>query len=86
VMRCSTLYAGDAVVGCTPDAARNGLPQAPQNLAEGSLVKPQFAHGAGSGAPHCAQERLVVAFSALQLGERILVNPAARANSSITLE
>ena len=48
-----------------------GLPQPPQNLAKGSLVKPQFAHAPGSAAPHWAQKRLVAAFSAMQLGQRI---------------
>jgi hypothetical protein len=47
------------------------LPQPPQNSAEGSFGNPQFAHGVGSAAPHRAQKRLVAAFSAMQLGQRI---------------
>jgi hypothetical protein len=48
-------------------------------LADGSLVKPQFAHAAGNAAPHWAQKRLVAAFSDLQLGQRIRGTPAVRA-------
>jgi hypothetical protein len=47
------------------------LPQPPQNLAVGSFSNPQAGHGEGSGAPHWAQKRLVAAFSAMQLGQRI---------------
>ena len=49
-----------------------GLPQPPQNSAEGSFSKPQLAHGEGSAVPQRAQKRLVAAFSAMQLGQRIL--------------
>jgi hypothetical protein len=48
-----------------------GLPQPPQNFAVGSFSKPQAGQGIGSGAPHWAQKRLVAAFSAMQLGQRI---------------
>jgi len=47
------------------------LPQPPQNLAAGSLSKSQVEHGTGSGVPHSAQKRLVAAFSAMQLRQRI---------------
>src|SRR4029077_18164497 len=47
------------------------LPQPPQNLAVGSFSKPQAGHDEGSGFPHSAQKRLVTAFPALQLGQRI---------------
>jgi hypothetical protein len=50
------------VIGRAPEPVSIGLPQPPQNLAEGSLPKPQFAHAA----PHSAQKRLVAAFSAKQ--------------------
>ena len=48
-----------------------GLPQPPQNFAVGSFSKPQAGHGDGSDDPHSAQKRLVAAFSAMQLGQRI---------------
>jgi len=47
------------------------LPQPPQKLAEGSFSKPHAEQGTGSGDPHSAQKRLVAAFSAMQLGQRI---------------
>jgi hypothetical protein len=47
------------------------LPQPPQNFAVGSFSKPQLGQDNGSAAPHWAQKRLVVAFSAMQLGQRI---------------
>jgi hypothetical protein len=58
-----------------------GLPQPPQNLAKGSLSNPQAGQGDGSGDPHWAQKRLVAAFSAMQLGQRIWC-PRGRANRS----
>jgi hypothetical protein len=48
-----------------------GLPQPPQNLAVASFSKPQAGQGSGKAKPHWAQKRLVVAFSAMQLGQRI---------------
>jgi len=64
---------------CAPDpnaragaaAAESGLPQPPQNLAAGSLAKPQAGQGKGSSVPHSAQKRLVAVFSAMQLRQRI---------------
>jgi hypothetical protein len=47
-----------------------GFPQPPQNLAAGSFSNPQAGQGDGSDDPHCAQKRLVVALSAMQLGQR----------------
>jgi hypothetical protein len=52
-----------------------GLPQPPQNCAPGSFSKPQAGQGDGRGAPHFAQKRLVAAFSAVQLGQRIRCSP-----------
>jgi hypothetical protein len=40
-------------------------------LAVGSFSKSQAPHGKGSGDPHSAQKRLVAAFSAMQLEQRI---------------
>ena len=48
-----------------------GLPQPPQNLAPVSFSKPQAGQGNGKAAPHWAQKRLVAAFSAMQLEQRI---------------
>ena len=62
---------GDAVIGGEGGAPPIGLPQPPQNLAIGSFSNPQAGHGEGSGVPHWAQKRLVAAFSAVQLGQRI---------------
>jgi hypothetical protein len=70
-LRGATRGAGDAATGGAPDTASIGLPQPPQNSAEGSFAKPQFAHGAGSAVPHRAQKRLVRAFSVMQVGQRI---------------
>ena len=52
-------------------ASPTGLPQPPQNFAACSFSNPQAGHGEGSGDPHWAQKRLVAAFSAMQLGQRI---------------
>jgi hypothetical protein len=54
------------------------LPQPPQNLAVGSFSNPHAGQGEGSSAPHCAQKRLVAAFSAMQSGQRIRCFSAAR--------
>jgi hypothetical protein len=51
-------------------ASPTDFPQPPQNLAAGSFSKPQAGQGDGSGDPHWAQNRLVAAFSAMQLGQR----------------
>jgi hypothetical protein len=48
-----------------------GLPQPPQNFAAGSFSNLQAGHGEGNGDPHCVQKRLVAAFSAMQLRQRI---------------
>ena len=56
--------------------------QPPQNSAEGSFSKPQFAHAEGSAAPQRAQKRLVAAFSAMQLGQRIWWPLGARPSNS----
>jgi hypothetical protein len=48
-----------------------GFPQPPQNFAVGSFSNPQATHDEGSGDPHSAQNRLVAAFSAMQLEQRI---------------
>src|ERR1700739_1196680 len=74
----STRGAAGAMSGAGVAAAPIGLPQPPQNSAGGSFSKPQFAQGEGSAAPQRAQKRLVAAFSAMQLGQRILVPPTAR--------
>jgi len=55
-----------------------GLPQPPQNLAVASFSKPQDGQAKGSGVPHSAQKRLVVVFSAMQLGQRIWCPRAKR--------
>jgi len=68
------------LTGCNRGAGAaafpTGLPQPPQNLAAGSFSKPQAEQGDGSGAPHWAQKRLVAAFSAVQLGQRIRCSSA----------
>ena len=73
------------MTGAGVAAAPIGLPQPPQNSAAGSFSKPQFAHAEGSPAPQRAQKRLVAAFSAMQLGQRIFRTPegANRSGSSI---
>jgi hypothetical protein len=71
--RRSALSARDSegAAGCVgPAVSPIGLPHPPQNLAAGSFSKPQAGQGDGSGAPHWAQKRLAVAFSAMQLGQR----------------
>src|SRR6516162_6502282 len=60
-----------------------GFPQPPQNFAVGSFSKPQTGHGEGSGAPHSAQKRLLAAFSAMQLGQRIGAPCVKRSRASI---
>jgi len=50
---------------------RIGLPQPPQNLAAISFSKPQTVQGTGRTPPHWAHKRLLAAFSATQLGQRI---------------
>src|ERR1700757_2769958 len=78
---CRRSAASTRGVGATGAAAPPiGLPQPPQNLAAGSFSKPQAGHWAGNGDPHSAQNRRVPAFSAMQLGQRILVPPTARTN------
>src|SRR5215831_15362838 len=62
---------GAVAAGVGAGASPIGFPQPPQNLAAGSFSKPHAGHGDGSGAPHRAQKRLAVAFSAMQLGQRI---------------
>src|ERR1700752_4361873 len=76
----STRGVAGLATGVGAAAAPIGLPQPPQNSAEASFSKPQSAHGEGSTAPQRAQKRLVAAFSAMQLGQRILVPPTARTN------
>src|SRR5215831_12940226 len=60
---------GSAVAGVGAGTSPIGFPQPPQNLAASSFSKPQAGQGDGSGAPHWAQKRLAVAFSAMQLGQ-----------------
>jgi hypothetical protein len=48
-----------------------GLPQPPQNFAVGSFSNLHAGHGEGNGDPHWVQKRLVAAFSAMQLRQRI---------------
>src|SRR5215471_14059173 len=62
---------GDEAGGIAFAISAKGLPQPPQNFAVGSFSKPQAEQREGSGAPHSAQKRLVTAFSAMQLGQRI---------------
>jgi hypothetical protein len=62
---------GGAVAGCGAAISSIGLPQPPQNLASLSFAKPQAEQGDGKAAPHRAQKRLVAAFSAMQLEQRI---------------
>src|SRR5215469_13438730 len=62
---------GGTVAGSGAPVAPIGLPQPPQNFAAVSFSKPQAGQGEGSGVPHWAQKRRVVAFSARQLGQRI---------------
>src|SRR5262249_51983257 len=59
-------------------ASPRGFPQPPQKRVVGSFSKPQAGHGNRSGAPHSAQKRLAVAFSTMQLGQRIWCPPGAR--------
>src|SRR5215831_934603 len=72
---------GDEPGGAGAVTSPTGFPQPPQNLAVGSFSKPQAAQGDGSGVPHWAQKRLVVVFSALQLGQRI--QTLSRANERL---
>src|SRR5215469_9400506 len=72
---------GDGPGGVGAAASLTGLPQPPQNLTAGSFSKPQAGQGRGSGAPHSPQKRLVAAFSALQLGQRIRCSPAGARTS-----
>src|SRR5580704_9590636 len=62
---------GVAITGAGAATSPTGLPQPPQNLAVSSFSNPQTGQGDGSGDPHWAQNRLVAAFSAMQLGQRI---------------
>jgi len=61
----------DTVASAEAMTSSIGLPQPPQNFAVGSFSKPHAGQSEGSGAPHSAQKRLVAAFSAMQLGQRI---------------
>ena len=72
--------AGRAGAAASPMA----FPQPPQNLAVGSFSKPQAGQGDGSGAPHWAQKRLPIAFSAMQLGQRTYAPGANRPIARIT--
>src|SRR5215471_19885526 len=71
----SARVTGVAVGAVGAAASSTRLPQPPQNLVAGSFSKPQAGQGQGSGAPHWPQKRLVAAFSAVQLGQRIRCSP-----------
>src|SRR5215467_10698070 len=74
----STRGGGDGAGGAGAAASPTGFPQPPQKSAVGSFSKPQAGHGDGNGDPHLAQKRLVAAFSAEQLGQRIKCFPRVR--------